>query len=75
MARTSVTRTSAVRSARAQAVRVACLQISLVPDAARNLAHCLRLIDEAAQDSPALMVLPEMSNWSGGMVRSLEEAA
>jgi len=55
-------------------VRVACLQISLVPDAARNLAHCLRLIDEAAEDSPALMVLPEMSNWSGGMVRSLEEA-
>ena len=74
MARTSATRTPVVRSARAQAVRVACLQISLVPDAARNLAHCLRLIDEAAEDSPALMVLPEMSNWSGGMVRSLEQA-
>ena len=72
--RTPVTRNPVVRPSKTQAVRVACLQISLVPDAARNLAHCLRLIDESAEDSPALMVLPEMSNWSGGMVRSLEEA-
>jgi len=74
LSRPPVSRASVVRASQARRVRVACLQISLVPDAARNLAHCLRLIDEAAEDSPALMVLPEMSNWSGGMVRSLEEA-
>ncbi len=54
--------------------RVACIQLALVPDATANREACLALIDAAAAVSPDLIVLPEMSNWSGGLVRSLDEA-
>ena len=54
--------------------RVACVQLALVPDATANLAACLSLIDAAASVGPDLIVLPEMSNWSGGLVRSLDDA-
>ena len=54
--------------------RIACIQISLVADAASNLNKCLSLIDEAAANRAELVVLPEMSNWSGGQVQTRAEA-
>jgi len=54
--------------------RIACIQLSLVADSAANLAKCLALIDQAAAEKVDLIVLPEMSNWSGGQVRSRAEA-
>lgn len=54
--------------------RIACIQLSLVPDETSNLNKCLRLIDQAAAEKPDLIVLPEMANWSGGQVRSRVEA-
>ena len=54
--------------------RIACVQLSLVADEASNLKKCLGLIDRAAAEKPELIVLPEMSNWSGGLVRSRAEA-
>lgn len=50
--------------------RIACVQLSLVADEASNLNKCLSLIDQAAAEKSDLIVLPEMSNWSGGLVRS-----
>lgn len=54
--------------------RIACAQLSLVADEASNMKKCLGLIDEAAARQAELVVLPEMSNWSGGLVRSRAEA-
>ncbi len=54
--------------------RIACIQLALVPDASANREACLALIEAAAAVSPDLIVLPEMSNWSGGLVRSLDDA-
>ena len=54
--------------------RIACVQLSLVADEASNLKKCLGLIDRAAAEKPELIVLPEMSNWSGGLVRTRAEA-
>lgn len=54
--------------------RIACVQLSLVADEASNLKKCLSLIDQAATEKPELIVLPEMSNWSGGLVRTRAEA-
>ncbi|MBI4291270.1 MAG: carbon-nitrogen hydrolase family protein [Betaproteobacteria bacterium] len=54
--------------------RIACVQLSLVADEAANLEKCLGLIDAAAAARAELVVLPEMSNWSGGLVRSRAEA-
>lgn len=54
--------------------RIACVQLSLVADEASNLNKCLRMIDTAAAKQAELVVLPEMSNWSGGLVRSRVEA-
>jgi len=55
-------------------VRIASCQISLIPDAKVNLKKCLNLIDQAGQSRPHLIVLPEMSNWSGGLVKTLDDA-
>ena len=54
--------------------RIACVQLSLVADEASNLKKCLSLIEQAAAEKSDLVVLPEMSNWSGGLVRSRAEA-
>ena len=54
--------------------RIACCQISLVPDEALNLAKCLNLIDQASSVKPDLVILPEMSNWSAGLVKSKSDA-
>ncbi len=54
--------------------RIACVQLSVVADQAANLEKCLALIDEAGQQKPDLIVLPEMSNWSAGLVRSQADA-
>jgi predicted amidohydrolase len=43
-------------------IRVAALQCGAGDDVAANLATCLRLIDEAAQHQPNVMVLPEFCN-------------
>lgn len=43
-------------------VRVAAVQFGAGIDVEANLATCLRMIDEAAQHSPDLMVLPEFCN-------------
>jgi len=54
--------------------RIACCQISLVPDESLNLIQCLNLIDQASSVGPDLIVLPEMSNWSAGLVKSKSDA-
>ena len=54
--------------------RIACVQLALVADETSNLNKCLGMIDEAAARQAILVVLPEMSNWSGGLVRSRAEA-
>ena len=54
--------------------RIACCQIALVPDESANLKKCISLIDQAAQLQPDLIVLPEMSNWSAGLVKSRADA-
>src|SRR5262245_9178162 len=43
-------------------VRVAAVQFGAGTDVEANLATCLRMIDEAAQHHPDLMVLPEFAN-------------
>ncbi len=43
-------------------LRVAALQFAVGDDLDANLATCLRLIDQAAQHQPQLMVLPEFVN-------------
>ena len=57
-----------------QATRIACCQIALVPDQATNLNTCLNLIEQASRVKPDLIVLPEMSNWSAGLVKSRADA-
>ncbi|BCX03113.1 MAG: amidohydrolase [Candidatus Roseilinea sp.] len=42
--------------------RIAALQFAVGEDVERNLATCLRMIDEAAAHKPHLMVLPEFCN-------------
>ena len=54
--------------------RIACCQIALVPDESVNLNKCLNLIDQAGQIQADLIVLPEMSNWSAGLVKSKMDA-
>src|SRR3972149_6479696 len=54
--------------------RIACVQLSLVADEASNLKKCVGLVHRAAAEKPELIVLPEMSNWSGGLVRTRAEA-
>lgn len=53
---------------------ISCIQLALIEDEAANLRRCLELVDEAAAARPDLIILPEMANWSGGAVGSLEEA-
>src|SRR6478609_6348195 len=43
-------------------VRVAAVQFAAGTDVEANLATCLRMIDEAAKQSPDLVVLPEFCN-------------
>ena len=43
-------------------IRVAAGQFAATTDLAENLASCLRLIDEAAANGAALIVLPEFAN-------------
>ncbi len=57
-----------------QTTRIACCQIGLVPDEASNLNTCLSLIEQASRVKPDLIVLPEMSNWSAGLVKSRADA-
>jgi predicted amidohydrolase len=45
-------------------VRVAALQFATGTDVEANLQTCLRMIDQAAQQQPDLMVLPEFCNHS-----------
>lgn len=45
--------------------RVAVVQFQVKADVSLNLANCLRLIDQAAQFQPALIVLPEACNYWG----------
>jgi predicted amidohydrolase len=59
---------------RLHTTRIACCQIALVPDEASNLSTCLNWIDQASQVNPDLIVLPEMSNWSAGLVKSRADA-
>ncbi len=54
--------------------RVACVQLALAADETANRNKCLGLIDKAAANGAELIVLPEMSNWSGGLVRSRAQA-
>ncbi len=54
--------------------RIACIQLSIGADEAENLKKCLALIDDAGLQKPDLIVLPEMSNWSAGQVRSRSDA-
>ncbi|MBI2315641.1 MAG: carbon-nitrogen hydrolase family protein [Betaproteobacteria bacterium] len=54
--------------------RIACVQLALAADQAANLDKCLGFVDQAAAARAELVVLPEMSNWSGGLVRSRTEA-
>lgn len=43
-------------------IRVAAVQLGVTEDVAANLQTCLRLIDRAAAQAPALIVLPEFVN-------------
>ncbi len=55
-------------------VRIACIQMEpVVGDKARNVAHSLALIGEAADEGAQLVVLPELCN-SGYVFNSMEEA-
>jgi len=55
-------------------VRIACLQMEpQVGEKDRNLAHCLEMIDQAAEAGANLVVLPELCN-SGYVFNTREEA-
>jgi predicted amidohydrolase len=55
-------------------IRVCAAQFGVVADTSENLNRCLKMIDEAAQHSPAFIVLPEFCNYLP-IAESVEKAA
>lgn len=58
-------------------IRVSAIQLAVTSDVDENLATCLRLIDQAAENNPDVMVLPEFINhimWFDDAEHSYEKS-